>query len=105
VEQRIAGVAEQIIAEDEERRKQDLDLFNIAPKRPNWDLKRDMEKKLTKLERKTAEAIHALIRKRMAATQGTPDDLSAQIRAQERDVERETAVDDAEDVDEDENET
>jgi hypothetical protein len=39
------------------------DVFNIAPKRPNWDLKRDMEKKLAKLERKTQEAIHALIRK------------------------------------------
>ncbi|KAG9012081.1 hypothetical protein FRB94_011777 [Tulasnella sp. JGI-2019a] len=100
VEKQIAGVAEQIIAEDEERRKQDLDLFNIAPKRPNWDLKRDMEKKLAKLERKTAEAIHALIRKRMAATQGTPDDLSAQIRAQQQDVERATAADDKDDDDE-----
>lgn len=37
------------------------DLFNIAPKRPNWDLKREMEKKLAKLERKTQEAIHTLI--------------------------------------------
>lgn len=82
MEKQIEGVAEQIIAEDEERRKQDLvrasgtiqshrllqriiivqDLFNIAPKRPNWDLKRDMEKKLAKLERKTAESIHTLIR-------------------------------------------
>ena len=38
------------------------DVFNIAPKRPNWDLKREMEKKLAKLERKTQEAVHALIR-------------------------------------------
>lgn len=37
------------------------DVFNIAPKRPNWDLKRDMEKKLAKLERKTQEAVHTLI--------------------------------------------
>ena len=37
------------------------DIFNIAPKRPNWDLKREMEKKLAKLERKTQESIHMLI--------------------------------------------
>ena len=38
------------------------DLINIAPKRANWDLKRETEKKLAKLERKTQEAIHTLIR-------------------------------------------
>ena len=38
------------------------DLFNIAPKRPNWDLKRELDKKLAKLERKTQESIHTLIR-------------------------------------------
>lgn len=38
------------------------DVFNIAPKRPNWDLKREMEKKLARLERKTQEAVHTLIR-------------------------------------------
>lgn len=39
------------------------DVFNIAPKRPNWDLKREMEKKLAKLERRTQESIHTLIRR------------------------------------------
>jgi hypothetical protein len=43
----------------DETREQDL--FNIAPKRANWDLKREMEKKLAKLDRKTQEAIHTLI--------------------------------------------
>jgi coiled-coil domain-containing protein 12 len=38
------------------------DLLNIAPKRPNWDLKREMEKKVAKLERQTQQAIHTLIR-------------------------------------------
>jgi hypothetical protein len=38
------------------------DLLNIAPKRANWDLKRELEKKTAKLERKTQEAIHTLIR-------------------------------------------
>ena len=81
VEKNVDGLAEKIITEDEERRAQELvchvpkllcilfdsyapqDIFNIAPKRPNWDLKREMDKKLAKLERKTQESIHALIRK------------------------------------------
>jgi len=46
-------------ASPDEIREQDL--FNIAPKRANWDLKREMEKKLAKLDRKTQEAIHTLI--------------------------------------------
>ena len=80
VEKNIEGLAEQIISEDAERRAQELvrqtvptnshcqvtlsthqDLHNIAPKRPNWDLKRDLEKKLARLERRTQEAIHTLI--------------------------------------------
>ncbi|KAG8904511.1 hypothetical protein FRB99_001644 [Tulasnella sp. 403] len=101
VEKNVEGLAERIIAEDEERRQQELDLFNIAPKRPNWDLKRNMEKKLSKLERKTAESIHILIRKRMAAQNGTPLDLSAQIKAQERDNEREGSPSDEESGEED----
>ncbi|CAK5277332.1 unnamed protein product, partial [Mycena citricolor] len=62
VERNVTGLAEKIIAEDEERRAQELDIFNIAPKRPNWDLKRETDKKLAKLQRRTQEAIHTLIR-------------------------------------------
>jgi len=84
VEKRVEGMAEAIIAEDQQRRAQDLDLFNIAPKRPNWDLKREMEKKLARLERKTQEAIHTLIRQRLAAQKGQSDDLVGAMKAQER---------------------
>ncbi|PAV23492.1 mRNA splicing factor [Pyrrhoderma noxium] len=75
VEKDISGLAEQIIAEDEQARAQELDLTNIAPKRPNWDLKREMERKVAKLERKTQEAIHTLIRQRLAAQKGDSDDI------------------------------
>ena len=50
------------IAADVERRKQELDLFNIQPKKPNWDLKRDLEKRLERLRPKTQAAINTLIR-------------------------------------------
>jgi len=32
-------------------------LMNVAPKKPNWDLKRDLQGKLDKLERRTQRAI------------------------------------------------
>eukprot|EP00070_Physeter_catodon_P036454 XP_028343348.1 coiled-coil domain-containing protein 12-like [Physeter catodon] len=38
----------------------------ITPRRPNWDLKRDIEKKLTILTRKTDRAILELVRRRAA---------------------------------------
>jgi len=38
------------------------DLINIQPKKPNWDLKRDLERKLSKLKPKTDHAISTLIR-------------------------------------------
>jgi coiled-coil domain-containing protein 12 len=30
---------------------------NIAPKNPNWDLKRDVQKRIDKLERRTQKAL------------------------------------------------
>ncbi|GAA0148752.1 RNA splicing factor [Lithospermum erythrorhizon] len=35
--------------------------LNIAPKKPNWDLRRDVQKKLDKLERRTQKAIFQLM--------------------------------------------
>ncbi|KAF9227815.1 mRNA splicing factor [Gyrodon lividus] len=86
VEKVVEGMAENII-----------DVFNIAPKRPNWDLKREMEKKLGKLERKTQEAIHTLIRQRLAAQKGQSDDLLGAMNAQERAREEEDRQSDEED--------
>ena len=37
--------------------------MNIAPKKPNWDLRRDVQKKLDKLERRTQKAMFTLMRK------------------------------------------
>ncbi|KAG0705099.1 mRNA splicing factor [Suillus ampliporus] len=84
VEKVVQGVAEMIIAQDELQRTQELDVFNIAPKRPNWDLKREMEKKLAKLERKTQEAVHTLIRQRLASQKGQSDDILGAMNAQEK---------------------
>jgi coiled-coil domain-containing protein 12 len=62
VEGAVEGVVAAALAEDDARHTQDLDLLNIAPRRANWDLRREMERKTAKLERRTQEAVHALIR-------------------------------------------
>lgn len=56
---------------------QDLDISSLAPRKPDWDLKRDVSKKLEKLERRTQKAIAELIWERLK--QGNEDDLSAMV--------------------------
>eukprot|EP00752_Nemacystus_decipiens_P003382 g3129.t1 len=57
-----------LIQQELKRQKetQDEEELNIAPKKANWDLKRDVEKKLEKLNRRTQRAIVEIIRERMA---------------------------------------
>jgi len=50
----------------------ELDVMNLAPRKPNWDLKRDLDKKLAKLQRRTDKAIKDLIRARIAREKQEP---------------------------------
>nr|CAG4638876.1 EOG090X0KZ2 [Cyclestheria hislopi] len=59
---------------------EDLDLANLAPRKCDWDLKRDVAKKLTKLEKKTQRAIALLIRERLSQTK---QDLAVAVSAAE----------------------
>lgn len=45
--------------------KDEVDLLNLAPRKPDWDLKRDIKGKLDKLEKRTQRAIAELIRERL----------------------------------------
>ncbi|XP_013172323.1 PREDICTED: coiled-coil domain-containing protein 12 [Papilio xuthus] len=56
---------------------QDLDISSLAPRKPDWDLKRDVAKKLEKLERRTQKAIAELIWERLK--EGADDNLGAMI--------------------------
>ncbi len=40
-------------------------MSKLAPKKPTWDLKRDVQKKLDKLERRTQRAIAELVAERL----------------------------------------
>ncbi|CAK9304583.1 unnamed protein product [Gordionus sp. m RMFG-2023] len=48
--------------------KIEMNLSTLAPRKIDWDLKRDISKKLEKLERKTQQAISELIREQIMQT-------------------------------------
>ncbi|BGP13803.1 hypothetical protein JCM10213_006365 [Rhodosporidiobolus nylandii] len=81
VEKQVEGLTEKAIAEDQVLRAQELDLTNIQPKKPNWDLKRDLERKLAKLKPKTDLAISQLIRKRLQAQKGNAEPAGDELLA------------------------
>jgi coiled-coil domain-containing protein 12 len=51
----------------EEKEDKPLDLFKLQPKKPNWDLKRDLEAKMKPLDVRTENAIARMVRERVAA--------------------------------------
>ena len=56
-------------AEEEEKADKPLDLFKLQPKKPNWDLKRDLDRKLEVLNVRTDNAIARIVRERIAEQQ------------------------------------
>jgi len=59
--------------EEEEKADKPLDLFKLQPKKPNWDLKRDLDRKLQILNVRTDNAIARLVRERILAAQNTAE--------------------------------
>ncbi|XP_067931485.1 coiled-coil domain-containing protein 12-like [Watersipora subatra] len=55
----------------------EVDLASLAPRKPDWDLRRDVSKKLEKLERRTQRAIAELIRERLQGDESKDGDLLA----------------------------
>ena len=51
----------------EETDDKPLDLFKLQPKKPNWDLKRDLERKMEVLDVRTGNAIARLVREKIEA--------------------------------------
>ncbi|KAI1435180.1 cwf18 pre-mRNA splicing factor-domain-containing protein [Xylaria sp. CBS 124048] len=56
-------------ASEDAKDDQGIDLFKLQPKKPNWDLKRDLAKKLEVLNVRTDNAIAKLVRERIATAQ------------------------------------
>ncbi|PYH95826.1 hypothetical protein BO71DRAFT_397633 [Aspergillus ellipticus CBS 707.79] len=56
-------------AKQEEAGDQPIDLFKLQPKKPNWDLKRDLDEKMNILDVRTQNAIARLVRQRIGDAQ------------------------------------
>ena len=56
-------------ADEEEKADKPLDLFKLQPKKPNWGLKRDLDRKLEILNVRTNNAIARMVRERIANQQ------------------------------------
>lgn len=71
LERKAAALAEETKRQAEEEAKADkpLDLFKLQPKKANWDLKRDLDRKLEVLNVRTDNAIARLVRERMSNQQ------------------------------------
>lgn len=67
--------------------------MNLAPKRPNWDLKRDLERKLQKLDKKTNAAMVTLLRQRLLSQKGNDSSLAEAVAIQQQ---ADAALNDAE---------
>lgn len=56
-------------ARKDEEADQPIDLFQLQPKKPNWDLKRDLDEKMKILDVRTDNAIAKLVRQRIENAQ------------------------------------
>ncbi|MCJ1275240.1 hypothetical protein MMC21_003041 [Puttea exsequens] len=67
LEVRAAVLAKEAQENDERQRKEEkpIDLFSLQPKKPNWDLKRDLVRKMEVLNARTENAIARLVRERI----------------------------------------
>ena len=89
-EQITLNTAEQA-AKDEIEAESGIDLFKLQPKKPNWDLKRDLAEKMKVLDVRTQNAIARLVRERI---ENSKKEALQKIKAREN----ESAGDEGEEV-------
>ncbi|KAJ5893842.1 hypothetical protein N7495_005533 [Penicillium taxi] len=71
----VEAMKEQAIKDDDA--EEPLDLFKLQPKKPNWDLRRDLDEKLKTLNVRTENAIARLVRQRIEASQSAAKERGA----------------------------
>ncbi|KAI1271699.1 cwf18 pre-mRNA splicing factor-domain-containing protein [Xylaria sp. FL0933] len=93
LEEQAALVEEQTREKAAEDAKDDqgIDLFKLQPKKPNWDLKRDLDKKLQVLNVRTDNAIAKLVRERIANAQAAARKTSQPVATDGEDGSTEAA--------------
>ena len=80
LEDRAATIASAIREKEEKESKEEkpIDLFQLQPRKPNWDLKRDMARKMEVLNARTDNAIARLVRKRIEGQQKASEKANGQ---------------------------
>ncbi|KAK4033423.1 cwf18 pre-mRNA splicing factor-domain-containing protein [Parachaetomium inaequale] len=74
-----------------------IDLFKLQPKKPNWDLKRELNLRMEGLQVRTENAIARLVRERLAEKKAAAADAAGAARGgREEDAEAEGVLDGAE---------
>lgn len=83
-------------AKKDEEADQPIDLFKLQPKKPNWDLKRDLDEKMNILDVRTQNAIARLVRQRIEnaqrAAKAKSKDLNRDRQGEEVGIEGEVLV-------------
>ncbi|KAF3924250.1 hypothetical protein ABW21_db0204402 [Orbilia brochopaga] len=83
---------------DEDTADKAIDLLSLQPKKPNWDLKRDVDQKLARLERLTDNAVARILRDRILQSQTAtgstnPENLAELVRRREEEEDKEVEED------------
>lgn len=82
------STAEKAAQDEQAAAESGLDLFKLQPRKPNWDLKRDLDEKMKVLNVRTKNAITRLVRERIENAQKS-------ARETGQDVSDEKATEDA----------
>lgn len=91
LEERAASIASKTAEQarkDDEAAENGIDLFKLQPKKPNWDLKRDLDEKMKILNVRTQNAIARLVRERIEKAKKEAQ-LKADGRGEDKDGEGE----------------
>lgn len=64
--EQIAAATREQAEKDEAENEKGIDLFKLQPKKPNWDLKRELAEKMKVVDVRTQNAIARLVRERIA---------------------------------------
>uniref|UniRef100_A0A914HXS1 Coiled-coil domain-containing protein 12 n=1 Tax=Globodera rostochiensis TaxID=31243 RepID=A0A914HXS1_GLORO len=71
------NISDQLEASEDTKIHDELDLKTLAPRKVDWDLRRGLQEKMDKLERRTKKAINQLIRQRV--DEGVEGQLAAAV--------------------------
>ena len=77
----IAATTTSQAAKDEAEAEKGIDLFKLQPKKPNWDLKRDLAEKMKVLDVRTQNAIARLVKERIETAQREAKQKGKQVSA------------------------